>query len=294
LSGWTLGVLRQDGKDIDITLRQHQSVPNETAMSEVQVPVSGMGLVPLTNLGNYVVKPNLAQIARSDFTHQVEITASVQAGYSSVVINQQLAEFVDNQLQLPPDYRRSTGGNSEMNQEAMQGIYVAMAVALGLIVFTLVLQLNSFRKAFIVVSVIPVAISGVFFGFAFLGLSLTLPAFIGILALFGIVVNNSILIVERINQNLSEGKQFLAAVTNGCASRLQPILLTSLTTIIGLIPITFSNPLWQGLGAAIIAGLTFSGILLLLYIPALYVIMFDPDRLQQKEEKWQQWKNRWQ
>jgi multidrug efflux pump subunit AcrB len=133
---------------------------------------------------------------------------------------------------------------------------------------------------------IPVAISGVFIVFGIFGLTLSLPALIGVLSLFGIVVNNSILIVERINQNHDEGKEFYPAVVDGCVSRLQPILLTSLTTIIGLVPVTFSQPLWQGLGGAIIAGLTFSGTLLLLYIPALYVIMFDPEKLAARDRRW--------
>ena len=166
-----------------------------------------------------------------------------------------------------------------------------MGIAGFLILFTLVMQMRSFRKAFIIMTVIPVAISGVFIIFALFGIALSMPAFVGILALFGIVVNNSILIVERINQNLDSGKSFAQSVIDGSVERLQPILLTSLTTIIGLVPITLSNPMWQGLGGSIIAGLTFSGVLLLLYVPALFILMFHPQRLAEKNKRWQQ---RWQ
>jgi multidrug efflux pump subunit AcrB len=135
-------------------------------------------------------------------------------------------------------------------------------------------------------SVIPVAISGVFIVFALFRIPLSLPASIGLLALFGIVVNNSILIVDKINQNLAAGQEFNQAIVAGATSRLQPIFLTSLTTIIGLIPITLSDPMWEGLGGAIIAGLIFSGTLLLLYIPTLFAIMFHPQKLHQKDQNW--------
>lgn len=293
LSGWSLGTLRQDGKEIDITLRQQQETPTVADLEKIQIPVSGVGYMPLTSLGEIVVEPSPAQITRYAYQHAVAVTAAVEAGYSSTQINSQFENFIDNELDLPVGYGRYVGGMQKMNQEAMGGLYLAMGVAGFLILITLVLQLRSFRKAFIVMSVIPVAISGVFLNFALVGISLTLPAVIGVLALFGIVVNNSILIVERINQNLDAGKHFVQSVVDGCTSRLQPILLTSLTTIVGLIPITLSDPLWQGLGGAIIAGLAFSGVLLLLYIPAMYVLMFAPERVQASDKRWQQRWRRW-
>ncbi|MBQ6154735.1 efflux RND transporter permease subunit [bacterium] len=288
LSGWKLGSLRQDEDNIDITLRQQAGIPEIEELEKIQIPLSGVGYVPITSLGEFRVEPSLAQIVRQDFSHGVTVTATVKDGYSSTEINTAFEKFIDHELDLPAGYSRQVGGQQEMNQQAMTDLYLAMFLAFVLILITLVIQLRSFRKAFIVMSVIPVAISGVFINFALFGISLTLPAIIGILALFGIVVNNSILIVERINQNLNEGQAFLSSVVNGCTTRLQPILLTSLTTIIGLLPITFSRPLWQGLGGAIICGLTFSGILLLLYIPALYVIMFDPQKLAASDAKWRQ------
>jgi multidrug efflux pump subunit AcrB len=108
--------------------------------------------------------------------------------------------------------------------------------------------------------------------------SLTPPVFqalIGVLALFGIVVNNSIIMVDKINKNLDLGLSVREAVVEGATSRLEPILLTAITTIVGLIPITLSDPIWQGLGGAIIAGLTFSGIAKLFFIPVIYEMWFD-------------------
>ncbi len=144
-----------------------------------------------------------------------------------------------------------------------------------LIFGTMVVQFNSFRKALIVLLVIPIAVSGVFIFFALFGIPLSFPALIGVLALFGIVVNNSIIMVDKINKNLDLGLSVRESVVEGATSRLEPILLTALSTIVGLIPITLSDPIWQGLGGAIIAGLTFSGIAKLFFIPVIYEIWFD-------------------
>lgn len=286
LSGWSLGNLNIEGKEIEIMFRQQQGIPTISELQKITVPVAGVGNLPLASLGQFELRPNIAQISREDSKRLITVSASVEAGFSATEIGKRLNQYAANDLELPEGYNTIVGGVNEQNAESMAGIQLAMLVAAFLILATLVIQLRSFRKAFIVMSVIPVAISGVFINFALFGLSLSLPATIGILALFGIVVNNSILIVERINQNLSAGKKFQSAVVTGSSSRLQPILLTSLTTIVGLLPITFSDPMWQGLGGAIIAGLAFSGSLLLFYIPALYYIMFEPNKLEKKEENW--------
>jgi len=103
---------------------------------------------------------------------------------------------------------------------------------------------------------------------------LSFPALVGVLALFGIVVKNSILIVDKIAANQKTKMSFEEAIAEGAASRLEPIALTSLTAILGLTPITISDPLWRGLGGAIIAGLTFSGTIMLFFIPVVYFLIF--------------------
>lgn len=290
-SGFTLGKIMRHGEEIEINWRTQNDNPQLSELTNLVIPTNTGSEVTLGSLGKFVLEPSLAQINRNNYQRIVNAKANVVEGYSATSINQQLQQYIVNELNLPSGYRPVSEGASKTNQDAIQEIYFAMGIAGFLILFTLVMQMRSFRKAFIIMTVIPVAISGVFIIFALFGIALSMPAFVGILALFGIVVNNSILIVERINQNLDSGKSFAQSVIDGSVERLQPILLTSLTTIIGLVPITLSNPMWQGLGGSIIAGLTFSGVLLLLYVPALFVLMFHPQRLAEKNKRWQQ---RWQ
>ena len=132
--------------------------------------------------------------------------------------------------------------------------------------------------------VIPLSISGVFIMFGLFQIPLSFPALIGILALFGIVVKNSILVVDKIIINQETGMEFTESVVDAAASRLEPIALTSLCTIAGLIPITISDPLWRGLGGAIIAGLTFSGTIMLFFIPVVYYLIYNPIRKSDKAQ----------
>jgi multidrug efflux pump subunit AcrB len=92
--------------------------------------------------------------------------------------------------------------------------------------------------------------------------------------LFGVVVTNAMFIIDKINRNRKEGMDLDHAIADSAESRLEPIMLTSLTTILGLIPITISDPLWRGLGGAIIAGLSFSGIIMLFFVPVVYYMWF--------------------
>ncbi len=109
---------------------------------------------------------------------------------------------------------------------------------------------------------------------------------IGVLALFGIVINNSIMIIDQINKNHRARMPFHQAVVDGASSRLEPIVLSSLTTIFGLLPITLSEPMWQGLGGAIICGLLFSGAIMLFFIPSVYYMIMKNDYKDDPSIRW--------
>ncbi len=273
----------EDKRDLVIRLKSEGwSTPDDLGRLLVATP-SG-ALVPLTALGTVTLERNPTLITREDEKRSISISAGVSDGYSVTELNQKIEAFADGELGLPEDYSWKTGGVNEENNKSVQSIMYAMLLSALLIFGTMVVQFNSFRKALIVLLVIPIAVSGVFIFFALFGIPLSFPALIGILALFGIVVNNSIIMVDKINKNLDLGLSVREAVVEGATSRLEPILLTALSTIIGLIPITLSDPIWMGLGGAIIAGLTFSGVAKLFFIPVIYEMWFDdkPDPVEAK------------
>ena len=263
-------------KEKDITLRLYSKTPQVADLSTLMIP-SQNGSLPLNSLGKFSLEPNPTLIAREDGKRTISVSGTTVAGYNTQTINQDIEKFADG-LNLPPGYSWKTGGVNEQNDQSVQSILQAMLLSFLLIIITMVIQFASFRRALIVMLVIPLSVSGVFIIFALFNIPLSFPALIGILALFGIVVKNSILVVDKIVKNEKAGMEFKEAIADASASRLEPIALTSFCTIIGLIPITLSDPLWRGLGGAIIAGLTFSGTIMLFFIPVVYFLIFNKDQ----------------
>ncbi len=284
-SGFELSSVKFDTESTDeedISLRFSEGTQFVENINELLItnPLSGEK-IPLTSLGRLELATSPTLVTRENAKRVISITSSVKIGYSVPEANKELEQYA-NTLDLPTGYLWKTGGVNEENQESVNSILTAMILSFLLILVTMVLQFSSFRKAFIVLLVIPLSISGVFIIFALSNTPLSFPALIGVLALFGIVVKNSILIVDKIQANEKTSMGFIEGIAEGASSRLEAIALTSLTAILGLTPITLSDPLWRGLGGAIIAGLTFSGTIMLFFIPVVYYLTF---RSSQKRKK---------
>jgi hydrophobic/amphiphilic exporter-1 (mainly G- bacteria), HAE1 family len=266
----------------DIMLRTASTPQTIEGVTSIFIPTQ-TGSVPLASLGSFELRANPTLITREDGKRTISVTAGVTPGTAPTEKIVDLEKFADS-MGLPEGYSWATGGINEENERSVTSIIQAMGLSFFLIIVTMVLQFSSFRKAFIVMLVIPLSISGVFILFSLTRTPLSFPALIGTLALFGIVVKNSILIVDKINQNLKQDMEFKEAIIDGSESRLEPITLTTFATIAGLIPITISDPFWQGLGGAIMSGLFFSGTMMLFFIPTVYYLMFQNSEGKKKKE----------
>lgn len=272
-SGFSLDKIKFGSKEKEVILRlmTDASSPEEIAALTLQTQ---NGPEPLISLGELRLENNPTVINREDGKRTVTVTAGVKSGFNVGEINQKLEEYAADGLSLSEGYNWKTGGVNEENAKSVQSIFQAMGLSFLLILITMVIQFSSYRQAAIVLLLIPLAISGVFIVFALTATPLSFPALIGVVALFGVVVTNAMFIVDKINRNRKEGMDLQHAIADAAESRLEPIMLTSVTTILGLIPITISDPLWRGLGGAIIAGLSFSGIIMLFFVPVLYYNWF--------------------
>lgn len=258
-----------------VTLRLFQDTSYITSLDELNIPTPN-GNIPLSSLGKISLENNPTLITREEGKRTISVAAAVVRGFNIQEINSSLEKFADTELNLAEGYSWKTGGVNEENEASVNSILQAMILSFLLIVITMVIQFSSFRRAVIVMLVIPLSISGVFVIFALTKTPLSFPALIGVLALFGIVVKNSILLVDKIVENQKHKMPLVESISEASSSRLEPIALTSFATILGLIPITLTDPLWRGLGGAIIAGLTFSGIIMLFFIPVVYFAWFNP------------------
>lgn len=224
-----------------------------------------------------VVQPNIGtspiSITRLDGQRSIVVSSKTHNRLASEILIEAAPALDELQQAWPPGYTYRFGGEAEDSAEAFSSAGKAMVVALFLVFALLVLLFGSFTQPFIIVMTIPMALIGTFAGFYALNMPFSFTAMIGIISLIGIVVNDAIVMVETMNEHLRRGSPVMEAAANGGAERLRPILSTSITTTIGLIPLALSDPMWEPLCGAIIFGLMASTVLSLIVIPPLFVLL---------------------
>ncbi len=273
IAGTDVSTVLINGKEVKIVAQfADNQLPSLEDVQNLQILNLRKQPVFLKDVAQIDLKPSVDSITRIDQKRTVLLSAGANSQTNSNIILAQFKKNIAN-YQLPAGYSIVYGGQNEQNQESVTSIIVAMIIAMVLIVATLVIQFNSFRKAFIVLVTIPLALIGVFLGMAMLNVHLSFPGLIGILALFGIVVKNAIILVDKINLNLKSGIAFMDAVVDAGKSRLEAIFITSICTIFGILPVTLSNDLWRALGSAVIFGLMLSSFLTLFMVPTLFVTL---------------------
>lgn len=214
------------------------------------------------------------EIHRFDQQRVVIITADV-AGASQRAVTGRVKAKMKN-LPLPPDYFLTFGGQSKGITDSFKSLGIALLIAVFLVYVVMGAQFNSFGQPLIIAVTIPLALIGVFVGLYLFGASMSMNAILGMIMLVGIVVNNGILLVDYINQLRGQGKDKIDAIVRGGVIRLRPILITSLTTIFGMLPIALGlgegGEALQSLGAVVVGGMMTSTFFTLLVIPCVYAL----------------------
>lgn len=269
--------LSSQGDDVDVVVK-YALDPRVTTGKTNRVDISTIesltiatpqGDIPLSTFANIRLENSRASIRHENSERIVRITGNTSQQTTPLAVFDQVRDRME-EMTIPEGYAVKLGGEDEDLQESYQDMFRAMFLAIFLIFALLVLQFKSYKQAWIIILTIPLALIGVFPGLAILGLPISFPGIIGIVALSGIVVNNAIILIDKINRNRKEGQDIDSSILSAGQARLEPILLTTVTTIFGILPVTLSDELWRGLGASIIWGLAFSTILTLFMVPLLY------------------------
>lgn len=271
LTGTAVGLFNDtNGEDYPIVVRN--PAPTIDSLKKIDVHNKLGESIPL----NQILSAQL-QKGQSDFFHyqklrMAKVSADAGAGYSINELTASVVEYLDN-YPMPAGVYYNLGGEEESRQENFAGLSQIMIITAVGIFAILVLQFKSFLQPMIIFTSIPFAIAGSGIGLFLIGSSFSMMAFIGLISLFGIVVNNAIILIDTANRNLADGNSVIDAVSNASATRFTPILLTTLTTIGGLLPLTlFGGSLWQPLGIVIISGLCISAISSFFIVPVLTVL----------------------
>ncbi|MBU2711891.1 efflux RND transporter permease subunit [Zooshikella sp. WH53] len=275
LSGSSVGTFRDElGDEYSIVVRlADNNKPTLDDFERITVAsVSGQS-IPLRQVAQLNFTPGQASFHHYDLERTALVTADVARGFQ--VVN--VTTVIEKQLQAlawPTDFSYRVGGEEESRAESFAGITKALLIALLGIFAVLVLQFKSFVQPVIVFAAIPLSIVGVLVCLFASGNSFSFMAFIGFSSLVGIVVNNSIILIDYANQLRADGLSVVNAALEAGKTRLVPIVLTTFTTVGGLLPLTLSgSSLWAPLGWTIMGGLLSSTMLTIVVVPVLFKLL---------------------
>lgn len=270
VNGLTIDEVTMNQEDYDLVVQTPAAAKSLSNISNAFVGNVFGDMIPLKQLAHLEFKPAVSQILHFNTERSTSVTANVvNADQSSTITESIIAKLEE--VTLPEGYSFYIGGEYEGQQDSFGDLGILLVLALLGIFAVLVLQFRSFLQPLIVFSAIPLAVTGSFFALYLTGWSFSFFAFVGFISLVGIVVNNSIILVDYTNQLIKNGMSKLEAIQKACETRFTPILLTTTTTILGLVPLTFSaSGLWSPLGWTIIGGMISSTLLTLLVVPVLY------------------------
>ena len=275
LVGTTMGSYRDsEGEEFSMVLRLSQyEKPQIETFEYIKVRSETGQLIPLMQLAELKMETSIARFNHYNMERMTRVTADILPGYTA----ENVTNAVVAKLELydwPEGMNYAVGGEQENRKKAFGGLMKAVLLAVFGIFAVLVLQFRSFIQPLIVFAAIPFALIGAFLALFLTGYTFSFTAFIGLTSLIGIVVNNSIILVDYANQMRREGAEKIEAIMTSAKTRFVPIVLTTLTTIGGLLPLTLSgSSMWSPMGWAVIGGLIVSTFLTLIVVPVLYQLM---------------------
>jgi hydrophobic/amphiphilic exporter-1 (mainly G- bacteria), HAE1 family len=272
LSGINAGKFEESGELSDITVRLPELSLSQ--FNDITVK-SGSREIPLYEVAEIRKSSSPKQLLRNNQHRIGTVTADVDRSVAFDKIMDKVRSQTS-RIALPAEYAIAVTGEEQKRQEAMSSLGFALLLSIVLVYMVMASQFESLIHPFTVLLTIPLAGAGSVLAFFLLGKSLSIMAYIGIIMLGGIAVNNSILLVDAINQFREEGHPLRDAIIRAGQNRIRPILMTSLSSILGMIPLTLgigeSAALRSPMAIALIAGLAFSTVMSLVVIPCVYYI----------------------
>lgn len=275
INGLAISRYREDGEEYNIRVRYDEKYRQSIEDIENIMIYNPMGVgVRVRDLGTVSESSSLPQIDRQDRQRIVTVTGSIYKRALSEIVKDvnKIIETVD----VPAGVQVELSGTFEDQQESFSQLGLLFLIVSLLVYIVLASQFESLTYPFMIILTVPFAFTGSLLLLALTGEPLGIMGFVGLIMLVGMVVKNAIVLIDYINLNRERGMSIITAVVHGGRSRLRPVLMTTLTTILGMVPLAIGtgqgSEMWQSLGISIIGGMTFSTIITLVLIPALYSI----------------------
>jgi multidrug efflux pump subunit AcrB len=275
ISGSSVTQVRDDIYLVDVIARatDEQRVSLAT-LRTLQVPLPGGQTVPLSQFATFDYEQEYPLIWRRDRVPTLTVQADIAAGALPETVVSSLAPAVEALTKtLPASYHIVVGGTVEESKKSQASVIAVVPVMLLIMLTVLMVQLQSFQRLFLVLSVAPLGLIGVVAALLLSGRPLGFVAILGILALLGMITKNAVILIGQIEAERSQGKNAWEAAVDASSSRFRPIMLTAVSTVLGMIPIA-PTVFWGPMAFAIMGGLLVATILTLIFLPTLYVAWF--------------------
>ena len=276
LYGADAGVFTEDGRDYDIKIQYAPDFRHSiNKLKEMQVTNLLGQQVPLIAVADLQEKEGPVEIERMTQQRYVKVTADLNG--ISLGEGAKIAEEIINNTSAPEGIEISLGGQVEDQSDTFSSLATIFVIGLMLVFMVMAAQFESLLDPFIIFFAIPFTLVGIILAFFITGTTLSVVTFIGLIMLVGIVVNNGIVLVDYTNMLIQRGYSIRDAVMEAGRSRLRPVLMTSMTTILGMLPMALSTgmgkEMYAPLGITIIGGLLISMLVTLILVPTAYAFM---------------------
>jgi multidrug efflux pump subunit AcrB len=275
ISGTTITQVRDDIYLVNVVARElgGQRLSVET-LRTLPVSLPNGRTIPLSQFAIFEYGQDFPLVWRRDRVPTLTVQADVAPGAmpETVVadLEQPIAEL---NATLPAGYRIELGGSVEESTDSRASVFAVVPLMILLMLSLLIFQLKSFARLFIVLSLVPLGLIGVVAALLLSGKPLGFVAILGILALIGMIAKNAVILIDQIEAERGAGKSVWDAVVEASVSRFRPIMLTALSTVLGMIPIA-PTVFWGSMAYAIMGGLLVASLLTLVFLPTLYVTWF--------------------
>lgn len=276
LTGATATTVNLNNKEIDVVVRGDGAASASLdALRSMPVVTPYGGTVALSSVAQVDMELAPASISRVNQSRAVTITGSSLSGDTNA-ITEQIRAILDNYT-MPDGYEATIGGGYEQMADNFHDLTLALIVAMGLVYFVLASQFESFVMPVIVMMILPVAFSGALFALPLTGRDLSMISMVALIMLAGTVVNASIILIDYIKQRRERGEDRTTAILNACPLRIRPVLMTTLTTILAIMPLALgigqSNEMMSDMGVTMVSGMLISTVITLLFTPVYYCVI---------------------
>lgn len=276
--GFRNSKFKENGEEYDIIVRFDEQYRSSITEIENIIITDGYGekvrLKELGEIKEFFSPPNIERKSKQRIL-KVSITPAAGVALGDIAAASQ--NIINSLEDVPQDVSLYVGGNYEDQQESFQSLFLLLLLSLMLVYIVMAAQFESFKMPFIIMLAIPFAFTGVILALLLTNTTLSIVAALGAIMLVGIVTKNGIVLIDFINLMRERGIRLYDAIAQACRSRLRPVLMTSLTTILGMVPMALSigegSETWRPMGVAVIGGMVFSTIITMFIVPAVYASM---------------------